>query len=261
MREVELAMERRLGGEPPDRPTHRFSQRENVSCSGSASASPAGSPSAPASFSMPGDVYSLLCLSSARSRPFLYALFIASAKFLFYALVLWEIFHKSIVFPKSIPEIVRVTQLVMLPVTVIVTDEGVLAALFVYRHLIYEEKMAEIHPLMTEFRYRGCNLIRFVDAIVYQTVVFFVLMQAEEVLDVFLNFAALRFLMEIDTVAFTVAAHGYLTEELYKAAQEVSSVRLRGGDSEFRQRTAQAFFAFSLGAMVVTWVLVQYVLA
>mmetsp|Transcript_2149 Transcript_2149/g.4599 ORF Transcript_2149/g.4599 Transcript_2149/m.4599 type:complete len:150 (+) Transcript_2149:576-1025(+) len=147
----------------------------------------------------------------------------------------------------------------MLPVTVIVNDEGVLAALFIYRHLVYNDEIIAQHHLLTRLRYIGFNLARFTDAILYQIVVFFVLMQASEVLDIFLNFAALRFLMEIDKVPFVVAANGYLTEELHEAAREVELIKLQGKVNDFRQHTTKIFFAFSLIAMIVGWTLVQVI--
>lgn len=51
-------------------------------------------------FSMPDDVFSMLCISCVMSRPFIYALFFVSAKIIFYTVILWEIFYKSVVFPK-----------------------------------------------------------------------------------------------------------------------------------------------------------------
>lgn len=60
---------------------------------------------------------------------------------------------------------VKFTQLVMLPVTVIVTDDGVLTALFIYRHLVYDEMILEQNSMATKFRYQSSNLARFIDAI------------------------------------------------------------------------------------------------
>ena len=120
----------------------------------------------PQYFSMPSDVFSMTSLSKLASGPFLYSLFFISAKLTFYTLILWEIFHKSVCFPKDMPNIVKFTQLVMLPVTVIVTDEGVLGALFVYWHLAYYEgRMLEQHCLGTRGIYVGSNLARFGDAL------------------------------------------------------------------------------------------------
>lgn len=211
-------------------------------------------------FSMPSDVFSMMCLSRIKSWSFVYAASISLIKIFFYTVILWEIFYKSAVFPKDIPLVVKLTQLVMLPITVIVNDEGILAALFIYCHLVYNDETIEQHHLLTRVRYIGFNLARFTDAILYQIVVFFVLMQAQEVLDIFLNFAALRFLMEIDKVPFVVAANGYLTEELHNTTKEVELIKLQGKVNDFRRHTTKVFFAFSLITMIVAWTLVQVVL-
>ena len=51
-------------------------------------------------FSMPGDIFSMLCISDLMSRPFMYAMFILSTKLFFYTVILWEIFYKGVFFPK-----------------------------------------------------------------------------------------------------------------------------------------------------------------
>ena len=51
-------------------------------------------------FSMPGDIFSMLCISGVMSRPFLYAIFILLAKLFFYMVILFDIFYTGAVFPQ-----------------------------------------------------------------------------------------------------------------------------------------------------------------
>jgi len=84
--------------------------------------------------------------------------------------------------------------------------------------------------------------------------VLIVLLQATEVLSVFLNFAALRFFMEIHTVAFKVARNGFLSTPLYEAAADVRRIQIRATKCDSTQRTARIFFAVSLCIMCGIWV-------
>ena len=205
-------------------------------------------------YTMVEDIYSMICVSPARSQSFVYATTIFLVKILFYSLILSSIFIKATVFPTDIDSLAKVAQLFMLPVTVLVTDSGVLTALFINAHLKWSPEIEEQNILATKRRYIYANICRFVDAILYQVVVLVVLLQATEVLSVFLNFAALRFFMEIHTVAFQVAQNGFLTIRLYEAAADVRRIQIRATKCDSTQRTARIFFAVSLCIMCGIWV-------
>ena len=51
-------------------------------------------------FSMPGDIFSMLCISDLISRPFMYAMVILLTKLFFYTVILWDILSKAVFFPK-----------------------------------------------------------------------------------------------------------------------------------------------------------------
>ncbi|KAL7493820.1 hypothetical protein ACHAWT_002643 [Skeletonema menzelii] len=189
-------------------------------------------------YTMVEDIYSMICVSPARSQSFVYATTIFLA----------------IVFPSDIDDLAKIAQFFMLPITVLVTDSGVLTALFITAHLKWSPEIEEQNRLATRKRYIYANIFRFVDAILYQVVVLIVLLQATEVLSVFLNFAALRFFMEIHTVAFKVARNGFLSTPLYEAAADVRRIQIRATKCDSTQRTARIFFAVSLCIMCGIWV-------
>lgn len=204
-------------------------------------------------YSLVEDVYSMMCVSPARSQSFAFATAIFLVKILFYSLILSSILMKAMVFPTTVDNLVKVTQFFMLPISVLVTDSGVLTALFIYAHLKWSPEIEEQNQLATKKRYICANIVRFVDAVLYQVVIFFVLLQATEVLAVFLNFAALRFFMEIHTVAFEVARNGFLSVPLYRAATDVRRVQIKATSCDSTQRTARIFFVVSLSGMCVGW--------
>jgi len=210
-------------------------------------------------YTMVEDIYSIMCVSPARSQPFVYATTLFLVKILFYSLILSSIFIKATIFPTEVEDLVKATQFFMLPITVLVTDSGVLTAMFIYAHLKWSPEIEAQNQLATKKRYIYANIARSVDAVLYQVVIFFVLLQATEVLAVFLNFAALRFFMEIHTVAFEVARNGFLSVPLYKAAADVRRIQIKATSCYSTQRTARIFFVVSLTVMCVGWFLLSVV--
>lgn len=210
-------------------------------------------------YTMVEDIYSMMCVCPINSISFIYVTTIFLVKLLFYSLILASIFTKAIIHPIEVEKFVKVTQLFMLPITVFATDNGVLASMFIFVHLKWSPEIEEQNDLTTKQRYLYSNIARSVDAILYQVVIFFVLLQATEVLSVFLNFAALRFFLEIHTVGFEVARHGFLTVSLYKAAAKVGRIRIKATSCDTTERTAKIFFAASLGLMLAGWIYFSWI--
>ena len=210
-------------------------------------------------YTMVEDIYSMMCVCPINSISFIYVTTIFLVKLLFYSLILASIFTKAIIHPIEVEKLVKVTQLFMLPITVFATDNGVLASMFIFVHLKWSPEIEEQNDLTTKQRYLYSNIARSVDAILYQVVIFFVLLQATEVLSVFLNFAALRFFLEIHTVGFEVARHGFLTVSLYKAAAKVGRIRIKATSCDTTERTAKIFFAASLGLMLAGWIYFSWI--
>lgn len=210
-------------------------------------------------YTMVEDIYSMMCVCPINSISFIYVTTIFLVKLLFYSLILASIFTKAIIHPIEVEKFVKVTQLFMLPITVFATDNGVLASMFIFVHLKWSPEIEEQNDLTTKQRYLYSNIARSVDAILYQVVIFFVLLQATEVLSVFLNFAALRFFLEIHTVGYEVARHGFLTVSLYKAAAKVGRIRIKATSCDTTERTAKIFFAASLGLMLAGWIYFSWI--
>jgi len=210
-------------------------------------------------YAMIEDIYSMMCVCPVDSISFVYVTTIFLVKLLFYSLILASIFTKAIIHPIEVEQFVKVTQLFMLPITVLATDNGVLASMFIFVHLKWSPGIEEQNDLITKQRYLYSNIARSVDAILYQVVIFFVLLQATEVLSVFLNFAALRFFLEIHTVGYEVARHGFLTVSLYKAAAKVGRIRIKATSCDTTERTAKIFFAASLGVMLAGWIFFSWI--
>jgi len=109
-------------------------------------------------YTMVEDIYSMICVSPARSQSFVYATTIFLVKILFYSLILSSIFLKAIVFPSDIDDLAKIAQFFMLPITVLVTDSGVLTALFITAHLKWSPEIEEQNRLATRKRYIYANI-------------------------------------------------------------------------------------------------------
>ena len=128
-------------------------------------------------YAMIEDIYSMMCVCPVDSISFVYVTTIFLVKLLFYSLILASIFTKAIIHPIEVEQFVKVTQLFMLPITVLATDNGVLASMFIFVHLKWSPGIEEQNYLITKQRYLYSNIARSVDAILYQVVIFFVLLR------------------------------------------------------------------------------------
>mgnify|MGYP000198975619 CR=1 FL=1 len=96
---------------------------------------------------------------------------------------------------------VVVAQLFLIPVA-IVTQEELITSFFIFSHLKYSPEIKRRHPGATKWKYVVAHIARFCDGSMFlfiNTVV--MLLVIEDVLQLFLNFAALMFLQCIDNVA------------------------------------------------------------
>ena len=78
----------------------------------------------------------------------------------------------------------------------------------------YDQDIMEISPYATPSKFALSFLLRFADGLYSLILNFILLLITDEVLNLFLNFAALGFLQSIDDVAFSVVANGYLGKSL-----------------------------------------------
>ena len=72
----------------------------------------------------------------------------------------------------------------------------------------YDRAVLDISPDATEWKFTLAFLLRFVDGLYSLIINFVLLLISDEVLSLFLNFAALAFLQSIDDVAFRLAKEG-----------------------------------------------------
>lgn len=84
------------------------------------------------------------------------------------------------------------------------------------------------------------------------------LTQTNDVLSLFLNFAALMFLQTIDNIALQVCLDGYWTRPLQEAAQDVVDMKFAYRHHYVHQCMQTSFVVVVWAAMVTVWANVHY---
>mmetsp|Transcript_10721 Transcript_10721/g.13076 ORF Transcript_10721/g.13076 Transcript_10721/m.13076 type:complete len:670 (+) Transcript_10721:1-2010(+) len=75
-------------------------------------------------------------------------------------------------------------------------------------------------------KWAASNLCRFIEGFVGIMVAFIFIVQATEALDLFLDFAALTFVSELDNIGFVLAEKGYVPVHIQNAVKKVKSTRM-----------------------------------
>ena len=67
------------------------------------------------------------------------------------------------------------------------------------------------HPQATPLKFRAADGLRMLNGVMWLLIITTLMMYRVNVLNMFLNFAALQFLQDVDDVAYKMAKNGYLT--------------------------------------------------
>ena len=158
------------------------------------------------------DVYTMLFVAPVLTPAFLYAMFIFSLQILILALFVINLLSKSskinpfVVPLRSAPELVF-GQIIALLVTVF-TATDVTESLDIL-HVRYDPDVENDFPWASKRRWLLTRLLRFSEGVFSIFVAFIFIVQSRTNLDLFLNFAAVQFVSELDDMAFFVADQGY----------------------------------------------------
>jgi hypothetical protein len=69
------------------------------------------------------------------------------------------------------------------------------------------------------------NFLQLISGLLFEFVIYVLIIQSTTVVGMFLNFAALTFITEVDEVAYSLAARGYFSDSMKKACEDVESIR------------------------------------
>ena len=101
--------------------------------------------------------------------------------------------------------------------------------------------------------------MRLVDGMFFLFINTMVMLQTNDVLQIFLNFAALQFLRTIDNVAVQVCLDGYWTKALQETAQDVVDMKLANRHSRKHQLLQTSFGVVLYAVLLFLWAWVHFI--
>ena len=205
------------------------------------------------------DVYNMFFLAEVGGQAFYYALIIFALKVGLFIVIIIDLFtNRSMPDFNSVDMLVQVTQFFLLPVAVAIEEE-LIATFFIYSNLKWSPIILELNPCAFKWKYHLGNFFRLVDGLFFLFINTILMLQATDILSMFLNFAALMFLQQIDNIALHLARDGYLTETLEGVANDVFLMKLpRNHNRKLQMLDSLMLFSTYL-VLVVLWFLVRVV--
>ena len=203
------------------------------------------------------DVYSMFFLADLWSQGFWYAWLVFILKQFLILMIAVDLFtNKSFPSNDEVPSLVRATQLVLMPVNFALQEELVMT-FFIYGNLKWHEAILELNPDAFKWKYHLGNLFRFLDGLTFLFINTTLLLQATDILGMFLNFAALQFLQSIDNVALGLAKDGYLSEPLEEVAGKVELMKLPRNNNDRLQMMDSCMMLVTFTILVAAWLMMM----
>lgn len=159
--------------------------------------------------------------------------------------------------PDDLQRKVLLAQFLMLPIAVAI-QEDLTAFFFTIANMEYSTQIQAVFPGASVQKYYAANFFRGLDGFYSLLVNFVILLKAETVLSLFLNFAALQFLQTIDNIALHLCIDGYLFERLEHIAHQVTRVKLPRKKNSIFNVLDSVFFIICYIGILIAWIVVLY---
>lgn len=203
------------------------------------------------------DAYNIFFFSEIGDQGFFFAMYIFFLKLLLYSLLMVDTMRNFYAL-EHVPADVRITQFFMLPVCVAM-QEGLMATFFTISNVKYCPSILVVSKEATKTKYFLANLLRGIDGLYSLTVNFAVLLIADDVLPLFLHFAAFVFVQHIDNLALNMAESGYLTSRLERIAYHVKRATLPRSHDKAFSVLGSALFLSTILILYGGWMIVVIV--
>jgi hypothetical protein len=173
---------------------------------------------------LPRDIFSLLFVSRITSLGFLYSFCFYALQLGIHFLILYNLLRDApeknpLKVPLSVENDVIAAQLFALLVSVI-SQEDMLTSLNMIR-VGYNTDVLDNFPAATRVKWVLSNVFRFSEGILSIAVSFIFIVQSTEVLELFLNFAAMQFVSMLDNIGFQLAHDGYIFGSLQSVTRKI----------------------------------------
>jgi len=188
------------------------------------------------SYDIPEDVYAFITVAPVFSAPFIFACVVIGIKYIVYCTLLSKILGNFGAKIKDAERITTAVKFFLIPITVAM-QEDLMAVYAGLANARYDPKVLDISPNATKTKFALAYLLQLIDGLLSLVVNFFVMLTTADVLDVFLQFAALHFLQDIDDVFYALVEKGFFgdgMEHMATVCKQVSWPR-RAGTTKFSQ--------------------------
>jgi Ca2+-binding EF-hand superfamily protein len=201
------------------------------------------------------DVYSMFFLADLFSQSFWYALAIFALKQTLIMMIAVDLFvNKSFPDSSKVPSMVKSTQFFLMPVNFALQEELVVT-FFIYGNIKWHKAILELNPGAYKWKFHMGNMFRLLDGLSFLFINTTLLLQATDILGMFLNFAALQFLQSIDNVALDLAKDGYLSEQLEDVANKVAFMKLPKNNNELLQMMDSFLMGVTFTILEIVWLI------
>jgi hypothetical protein len=205
--------------------------------------------------SIPNDVYNMFFLANVGGQGFYYAAYIMVLKMTLYTLLALDAIGEPL--PDEVETRILAAQFLMLPVAVAM-QEDLISTYFLIANIKFCPSILKDNPGASYMKFNAANLCRGIDGVYSLVVNFIILMKAESVLSLFLNFAALQFLQRVDNSALDLAADGYLTNALEEAASCVVAAKLPRKNTKWLLVMDSFLFVATTVILIGAWAYITY---
>mmetsp|Transcript_24838 Transcript_24838/g.37515 ORF Transcript_24838/g.37515 Transcript_24838/m.37515 type:complete len:651 (-) Transcript_24838:86-2038(-) len=219
------------------------------------------------------DVFTLFFVSKIVSPSFFYALFFFLFQMAILYLIGWNLLKDApegnpLKVPIRTSTEVTIAQSLALFVSFI-TQQDVITTIDMLR-LGYDHDVKEVFKAATRTKWIMANICRFVEGLVTIGISFIFIIQSTDVLELFLNFAAVQFVSELDDVGFEIAHRGYISGGLERMTKKVIGIKFQlkskrdlsvnGTDKkEVKSKYVQRFiFSVVMLALYGSWAFIRY---
>ena len=197
------------------------------------------------SYDLPEDVYSFITVAPICSAPFVFAIGVIFIKYIVYGTLLMGLKYSEFSLTTDDytgpgigmdAKISIAVKFFLIPVTVAM-QEDLMAVYAGLANARYDPKVTDISDAATKPKFALAYLLQLIDGLLSLTVNFLKMFSTPDILDVFLNFAALHFLQDIDDVFYALVEKGFFGDDMEHMAtvcKQISWPR-RAGTNEVSQ--------------------------
>lgn len=169
------------------------------------------------------DVYAFIVVAPVFSKQFFFALLIIFHKYIFFGLLASGI-QKQDIFESR--RNLQVVKFFLIPVTVAMQDDLMHVYANVANITIGKEALKG-SKYATKSKLALSLILRFIDGGLSLGVNFAVMLVTQDILGVFLNFAALHFLQSVDDIFFILAEQGFFGDKMEHFAKKCQNIALK----------------------------------